>query len=138
IRRSLAMYASIRGCVLVAFSLSAALAQVSTGTMVGVVTDASGAAIANAEVTLRHRATGEVRQTRSNQHGEFNAPFVRVGGYSLSVAAQGFKTETLSGISLLVDQTLNLRVALEVGALNEKIEVTSSAPLVDSATSSLG
>ena len=63
---------------------------------------------------------------------------MRVGGYSLTVAAQGFKTETVSGIALLVDQTVNLHVTLEVGALSEKIEVTSSAPLVDSATSSLG
>jgi hypothetical protein len=132
------MSASIRGCVLLVLSLSAIWAQVSTGTIVGIVSDSTGAVIANADVTLRHTATGEVRETRTNQHGEFNAPFVRVGGYSLSVAAQGFKTETVSGIALLVDQTVNLRVTLEVGALSEKIEVTSSAPLVDSATSSLG
>src|SRR3984893_13403571 len=132
------MSASIRVCVLLVLSQTAARAQVSTGTIVGVVTDSTGAVIANAEVTLRHTATGEIRQTRTNQHGEFNAPFVRVGGYSLSVAAQGFKTETVSGIALLVDQTVNLRVTLEVGALSEKIEVTSFAPLVDSSTSSLG
>jgi len=132
------MSAPIRICVLLALSLTAVQAQVSTGTIVGTVTDSTGAVIANADVKLHHTATGEVRQTRTNQHGEFNAPFVRVGGYSLSVSAQGFKTETVSGISLLVDQTVNLRVTLEVGALSEKIEVTSAAPLVDSATSSLG
>jgi hypothetical protein len=132
------MSALVRYCTILVLSLSAALAQVSTGTIVGIVTDSTGAVIANAEVTLRHTATGEVRQTRTTQHGEFNAPFVRVRGYSLTVAAQGFKTETLSGISLLVDQTVNLRVTLEVGALSEKIEVTGAAPLVDSATSSLG
>jgi hypothetical protein len=132
------MSALVRYCTVLVFSLSTALAQVSTGTIVGVVADSTGAVIANADVTLRHTATGETRQTRTTQHGEFNAPFVRVGAYSVTVAAQGFKTETLSGISLLVDQTVNLRVTLEVGALSEKIEVTSSAPLVDSATSSLG
>jgi hypothetical protein len=135
---SLAMSASVRCCTLLVLALSAAQAQVSTGTIVGIVVDSTGAVIANAGVTLRHIATGEVRETRTNEHGEFNAPFVRVGGYLLTVAARGFKTETLSGITLLVDQTLNLRVTLEVGALNEKIEVTGSAPLVDSATSSLG
>jgi hypothetical protein len=132
------MSASVRCCTLLVLALSAAQAQVSTGTIVGIVVDSTGAVIANAGVTLRHIATGEVRETRTNEHGEFNAPFVRVGGYLLTVAARGFKTETLSGITLLVDQTLNLRVTLEVGALNEKIEVTGSAPLVDSATSSLG
>jgi hypothetical protein len=132
------MSASIRVCVLLALSLTAASAQVSTGTIVGVVADTTGAVIANADVTLQHTATAEVRHIRTNLHGEFNAPFARVGGYSLSVAAQGFKTETVSGISLLVDQTVNLRITLEVGALSEKIEVTSFAPLVDSSTSSLG
>src|SRR5206468_3965397 len=50
----------------------------------------------------------------------------------------GFKAKLLSGITLRVDQTVNLRIALEVGATSETIEVTGAAPLVDSATSSLG
>src|SRR5207248_7751334 len=52
--------------------------------------------------------------------------------------AYGFKAKLLSGITLRVDQTVNLRIPLEVGATSETIEVTGAAPLVDSATSSLG
>src|SRR5262249_24990639 len=115
-----------------------AWSQISTGTIVGVVKDSTGAVVANAEVGLQHNATGELRRTRTNDHGEFNAPFARVGDYLVTVTGQGFKTVTLTGISLQVDQTVNLPVTLEVGALSEKIEVTGAAPLVDSVTSSLG
>ena len=132
------MSTSARYGVLFCFSLVSAWAQVSTGTVVGVVEDSSGAIVPGAEVTLKNTATGETRQTRTNDRGEFNDPFVRVGEYTVNVAASGFKAKLLSGITLRVDQTVNLRIALEVGATSETIEVTGAAPLVDSATSSLG
>src|SRR5437870_3727156 len=123
--------------VLVA-ALTAAWAQISTGTIVGSVEDSTGAVVPNAEITILQTSTGESRQTRSNGSGEFNVPFLQVGDYSVTVSAPGFKTKTLSGITLRVDQTVNLRIPLEVGAPNETVQVTSSAPRVDSATSSLG
>src|SRR5437660_100213 len=132
------MSASVRYSLLLCLSTVSAWAQVSTGTVVGVVEDSSGAIVPGAEVTLKNTATGETRQTRSNDRGEFNDPFVRVGEYTVNVAASGFKAKLLSGITLRVDQTVNLRIALEVGATSETIEVTGAAPLVDSATSSLG
>src|SRR5205085_4268175 len=69
---------------------------------------------------------------------EFNVPFLHLGNYTVTVIAPGFKTKTLSGITLRVDQTINLRIPLEVGAAAETVEVTGAAPIVDSATSSLG
>src|ERR1051325_11662945 len=113
-------------------------AQVSTGTIVGVVEDASGAVVPNAQVTLKQTETGETREVRSTGSGEFNAPFLHIGQYSRTVVAGGFKTKSLTGIKLEVDQTINLKIPLEVGAANETVQVTAEAPLVDSATSSLG
>src|SRR4051812_11999188 len=133
-----AMSASVRYGVLLCLSLASAWAQVSTGTIVGVVEDSSGAVISGADVTLKNTATGETRQTRTNDRGEFTDPFLRVGDYTVNVSASGFKAKSLSGITLRVDQTVNLRIPLEVGATSETIEVTGAAPLVDSATSSLG
>src|SRR5436190_15790929 len=133
-----AMSASVRYGLLFCLSLYSAWAQVSTGTIVGVVEDSSGAIVPSAEVTLKNIATGETRQTRTNDRGEFNDPFVRVGDYTVSVSAAGFKAKNLSGITLRVDQTVNLRIPLEVGATSETVEVTGAAPLVDSSTSSLG
>src|SRR5207253_795326 len=112
--------------------------QVATGTIVGVVQDASGAFVPNSAVTVIHIATAESRQTRSNERGEFSLPYVRIGEYSVSAEAGGFKKKTLTGIELKVDQTVNIRIGLEVGGVSESVEVTSSAPLVESSTSSLG
>src|SRR5215467_1933091 len=125
-------------CVLAVLSVSAGWAQISTGTIVGVVEDASGAVIPNAQVTIRQTATGDTRKTVTTGAGEFHVPFLQVGPYALTATAGGFKTKTVSGIMLQVDQTANLQIKLEVGATTETVEVTGAAPLVDSATSSLG
>jgi len=131
---------SARSCyVLIAvLTLGSAWGQISTGTIVGVVEDASGAVVPNAVVTVRQIATGETRSGTTTGSGEFNFPFLRTGPYTVNATAAGFKTQTLPGITLQVDQTINLRVQLQLGTANETIEVTGAAPLVDSATSSLG
>src|SRR5216683_1930865 len=100
-------------------------AQVATGTIVGVIQDATGAVVPNAQVTILHVATSESRQTRSNERGEFSLPYVHIGDYSVSAEAGGFKKKTLTGIELKVDQTVNLRIGLEVGGVSESVEVTS-------------
>ena len=113
-------------------------AQISTGTLVGVVEDPTGAVIPNSEIIVKLTDTGETRQARTNGSGEFNMPFLHTGQYSITAAAGGFKTKSLTGITLAVDQTINLKITLEVGAATDRVEVTGVAPLVDSATSSLG
>src|SRR5215467_8447347 len=125
-------------CVLAVLSVSAGWAQISTGTIVGVVEDASGAVIPNAQVTIRQTATGDTRKTVTTGAGEFHVPFLQVGPYTITATANGFKTKTLTGVTVQVDQTINLQIKLEVGATTETVEVTGAAPLVDSATSSLG
>ncbi len=132
------MFRYSRYWVLLSLGLVSAWAQISTGTIVGVVEDTSGAVIPGAAVTLKQTGTGETRQTVTTGSGEFNVPFLQVGPYAVTVGANGFKTKTLTGISLRVDQTANLRITLDVGAATERVEVTGAAPLVDSATSSLG
>ncbi|MBI4904349.1 MAG: TonB-dependent receptor [Acidobacteria bacterium] len=113
-------------------------AQMSTGTISGSVTDPSGAAIAGAHVTLRHLATAEAREAATSERGEFSVAFLRVGDYAVAVTKDGFKTKTISPITVRVDQTVPLNVGLEVGAVAESVEVTASTPLLDSVTSSLG
>ena len=91
-----------------------------------------------AQLTILHVSTGESRQARCNDRGEFNVPYVRIGEYSITAEAAGFKKKTLTGIELQVDQTVNLKIDLEIGGVSESVEVTSSSPLVESSTSSLG
>ena len=113
-------------------------AQVSTGTVVGTVTDPTAAAVVNAKVTLRHLATNETREVFTNDRGEFTAPFLRIGDYSVTAAVRGFRQKVFSPITVRVDQTVNLPIQLEVGAVSETVEVSSSTPLIDATTSSVG
>jgi hypothetical protein len=119
-------------------ALSMAHAQISTGTIVGIVADSTGGVVPNAAVTITHTATGEIRSFKTNDNGQFNAPFMPLGDYVISVSAAGFQNETLSGINLQVDQTASLHIALKVGSVSQTVEVTGAAPLVDQVTSSLG
>ncbi len=114
------------------------VAQTSTGTIVGQVEDSSGAALPSASVKLTLLATGTTRDTRTNGVGAFSAPVIPPGQYSITVAAPGFAEKTLTGITLLVDQTLNLTITMQPGSVGQTVEVEAVAPLVDSATSSLG
>ncbi|MEO7145300.1 MAG: TonB-dependent receptor, partial [Bryobacteraceae bacterium] len=132
------MFARFRFAILFTVAMSAAWGQVSTGTITGAVEDSSGAVIQNAEISVKQTDTSEIRAARTNGSGEFNVPFLQPGNYAVTAAVRGFKTQTLSGITLRVDQTANLRIRLDIGASTETVEVTGGAPLVDSATSSLG
>ena len=129
----------IAAFLLVVFlGLCVAQAQIETGTIIGVVQDSSGAVIPNATVVLTQTATGQERQTQTDARGAFNAQFMPLGTYSVRVTATGFKVKVVSGITLQVDQTANLTIALEIGSISQSVQVTSAAPLVDTTTSSLG
>ena len=121
-----------------AILIGPASAQVTTGTIVGVVEDSTGAIIINAKVTAVHQGTGESREVRTNDRGEFNFPFLHIGEYTLTAEASGFRSQRQTGIELQVDKTVKLQIAMAVGGVTESVEVTAAAPLIDASTSSLG
>src|SRR6266702_281525 len=140
VKRRYAMVSSVPKLLLLLplIACSSTLAQTSTGTIIGQVKDSSGAVVASANVKLTLVANGTTRNTKTNDSGDFNAPVIPPGEYAITVSAQGFADKTLTGITLLVDQTLNLTISMQVGAVGQSIEVEAAAPLVDSVTSSLG
>src|SRR3954452_12101667 len=128
----------VRSFALSLFASSLGLGQITTGTILGSVEDPTGALVPGAQVAVKQLSTGETRNTTTNANGEFNVPFLQPGQYSLTATAGGFKSKTLSDMTVQVDQKMNLSITLDVGSSTETVEVTGAAPLVDSATSSLG
>jgi Carboxypeptidase regulatory-like domain len=132
------MSAFVRYFFLALLVVELAMAQVSTGTITGTVRDSTGAVMQGAKVTVVQQATSESRDSVTNERGEFNVPNLHIGQYSVTVTRDGFKTDVHNGIVLEVDKVLNLPIVLQPGVVTESVEVTGGAPLVDTATSSLG
>jgi len=113
-------------------------AQVSTATMFGTVTDASGAAIPDANVTIRQTETGFVRVVKTGGGGEYRADFLPIGPYSVTVEAKGFKTLNRQGLTLTVTEEAHLDLSLSVGGADQTIQVTAEIPLLNTGNSTLG
>jgi hypothetical protein len=114
------------------------LAQVTTGTIIGNVTDPSGAAVVGATVTVLEVSKGTVVTRKTNESGDFQFPFLVPGEYKVTVEQTGFKKAEQVGITLQVDQTARVDVALQVGNVSETVEVTAAAPLVQSTSAETG
>ena len=113
-------------------------AQAVTGTILGTVTDTTGGLLPGATVTLTHTETGRTRVVVADTSGEFTAPSLPTGTYTLVAELQGFKSISVGEIRLGVDQRLRFGVKLEVGAVSETITVTGASPLVQTSSSELG
>jgi outer membrane receptor protein involved in Fe transport len=132
------MFLRFAVCTLFLVCAIGANAQVSTGTLAGSISDQTGATVAGARILAKNLATGDSREAQANARGEFNLAFLRVGEYSITFTMDGFKTKIYSPVTLQVDQSVNLAVVLELGAVTETVEVSERQPLLDSTTSSLG
>jgi len=108
-------------------------AQLDTGTITVAVKDASGSVVPGANVVLRNENTGiDARTGVSNEQGNFSAPLIPSGSYSVHVELRGFKAYQQSGIYLQVNQQVTIPVGLEVGEVSEQVTVAGAAPLVES------
>src|SRR5882724_8692441 len=103
----------------------AAQAQIISSSIVGSVTDATGAVIPRVSVNVTNENTGLVRQAASDESGSFVMPQLQPGAYRLAATAPGFRRYEVSSISLLVDQTLRVDVHLTLGDVAEQIEVAA-------------
>jgi len=116
----------------------AAWAQAVTGTILGTVTDSTGAAVANAKVSIVNEGTGLTRVVTADANGEYTAPSLPTGHYTITSEITGFKTVALSNIEVGVDQRVRINIKHEVGAMSESISVTADAPLLQTSSSELG
>src|SRR5258708_7307386 len=119
--------------------LQKAYAQVNSATILGTVTDPTGAAVSGAKVTASNDATGFSRTAQSGSDGAFLIPLLPIGDrYRLTVEAAGFRSFARTGIELQLNQNARIDAQLQLGNISEKVEVSSGAPLVDTYSSEGG
>lgn len=106
-------------------------------TVSGVVTDATGALLPNAEITITHQGTGQKRQTTSNEAGIYRFANVGIGNYTLTVSASGFQIYTKTDIVVNVAQTVAADVRMVIGSASQSVTVQANALQVQSETSEL-
>src|SRR5215813_1745019 len=120
-KSSLRMF--IATATLLLISSSPALGQAVTGSIVGSVTDASGAAIAGAKVTITETSTGVARATTTNAEGGYVLPYLSPGAYKVEIEKAGFKKSALNEVQLATGQAARVNATLEVGQLTETTEI---------------
>jgi hypothetical protein len=113
-------------------------AQIGQASITGTIVDSSDATVVGATVTARHLTTNVTYQSVVNQSGSYTFPALPVGGYEVSVTADGFKRAVRSGIVLEVGDKPSINFRLEIGNVVDTVEVTGAAPLVDTSGSTIG
>ncbi len=98
-----------------------------SGTIIGTVTDPSGAVVTDATVTATNTGTNEQRATVSNGTGAYRLASLPAGTYAVTISKSGFKTVTFPSAQLTIDQVLTLDAKFETGAITSTVEVTASA-----------
>ncbi|MFL6257917.1 MAG: TonB-dependent receptor domain-containing protein [Pyrinomonadaceae bacterium] len=119
-------------------SLCATVSAQSTATLQGTVTDPQGAVLNGAKVTVHSRETGTERTAQTDEGGSYQFASLQPGTYSIEVQAQGFQTHVVSSVSLEVARTVVQNFQLTVGSVSQTVTVVSDAPVIETATTSVG
>jgi carboxypeptidase family protein len=126
-------------CVLLVSLMSlSAWSQEFRGSISGRVTEASGAAVPGATVTITNLATNTSTTATTNESGGYTAIYLNPGSYTVAVEASGFKKVIRQGIEVRVADRLELDLVLEVGALADTVNITSDPSLLETNTASAG
>ncbi len=113
-------------------------AQNITGTILGTVTDSSGAVVANATVTVVNEQTGTEVKAATSPTGEYAAPNLLPGTYTVRGELAGFKPSVTRGVRLLANRSVRVDIVLEPGTVTQTIEVQARAPVVNSESATIG
>jgi hypothetical protein len=109
-----------------------------TGGLTGVVTDPSGGVISGATVTLTSSTTGQVRTAATDSSGNYKFSLIPPGTYSLKVEASGFKTSTVSSITVSITETAVLNQKMEIGAQTSEVTVEATAETIQTQNATVG
>lgn len=127
------------GIILCALSLwTVAASCQSTGTIVGKVSDPSGASIPGSVVTATNAATGLDRSTAALEDGSYTLRVLPPGSYRVSATQPGFQTVTRTGVKVSIDESVRVDIELPVGEVSTDVTVSAAPPLVETTQASLG
>jgi hypothetical protein len=128
-------------CVLllvVAVSAAITFAQAVNASLVGTITDSSGAALPNAKVTLTETNTGVSRSFNTNESGNYTFSDLPPGTYTVTAEQTGFKKASRPGVDVVVNTTGRVDLSLELGQLTETVEVTAGTLLLQTERADTG
>src|SRR6478752_5396332 len=132
----------MRARIFLAFILLAAVslsAQTFRGTILGTVTDPSGAVVAGAKVTAKNTGTGLERSTETSGDGSYSIPELPIGTYNVTISQQGFQTFVATGVTVDVATERRVDASLKTGEITTKVEVSADQlPLVETTSNTLG
>jgi hypothetical protein len=136
-RGTSALFAAFFATAALALPLNA-VGQGITGSINGTVTDPTGAPISGATVSIRQVETNAVRTTVTSDAGTYAVTQLSPGHYSVKVDKAAFKSFQLNDLTLEIDQLQQIDAQLQIGSRNETVEVTTTAPVIQTEDSSVG
>ena len=120
-------------CLVIALGV-ASHAQTVTGTLSGVVADASGAVVPGAKVTAKSTETGFTREVATSAEGSFQMPFLPLGLYDVTAEAKGFQKIIKTGVSIELNKTTVSNFKLEISAVGAEMQITGETPQIETTT----
>jgi hypothetical protein len=126
--------------VLAATCLAAAacFGQGTTATLSGTATDTSGAVVAEVTVRATSLSTNTVREAKTDAAGNYSIPFLQAGDYKVTATREGFQAQQNSKVTLQVDQSARIDFAMQVGSVNETVNVSATSVLLQTENATVG
>ena len=128
----------VRTILIALWAAAACMAQLDTGTLAGTVSDSSGGLIPGAKVAVQNMNTGATVELNADRSGSFVATALRPGLYRVTVKVDGFRAHVQEGIRLSVSDRLDLAITLQPGGVTEQVTVVGAAPVIDTASTTIG
>src|SRR5258708_32461920 len=128
----------LKNNLLVMFLFSAAALAQTTATIVGTVTDSSGAVVPSVSITVTAKDTGLTRKATTNQSGNYVVTFLPVGQYSVTAEVTGFRKKTVTGIVLEVNQERRWEMRPEEGDATDSVTVSGESTQLQTESAVMG
>src|SRR5215467_14961808 len=116
---------------------SCAWPQTQLASVLGTITDASGAVVSDAHVTFLNKSTGLKRDASTDLNGQYRVTGLPTGSYSARVEKEGFQTQVREGLALTSASEFIVNLPLSVGDLKQQVTVSADVPTIDDSTSTI-